>query len=81
MQDSLRARISALEQEKGRIVQFHFMQNCMVESIHSKRKTVSDLISQARQETLDFVNKFYDGKEKEIQRKMEADEKKLGLHN
>ena len=27
------------------------------------------------------MNRFYEGKEKEIQRRMEADEKKLGLHN
>ena len=57
------------------------MQNLLIENIHSKRKNISELIGQARQETLDFVNKFFDAKEKEVMRKVESDEKKLGLHN
>jgi hypothetical protein len=39
------------------------------------------VILQARHDTLDFVNRFYDAKEKELLRKVEADEKKVGLHN
>jgi hypothetical protein len=39
------------------------------------------VVIQARHETLDFVNRFFDAKERDILRKMEADEKKLGLHN
>jgi hypothetical protein len=57
------------------------MQNHLVENIQSKRKAIAATISQARQEALDFVNRFFDAKEKEIMRKLEADEKKLGLHN
>lgn len=53
----------------------------MIESIRSKRKNITCVIGQARQEALDFVNRFFDVKEKEIMRKVEADEKKLGLHN
>lgn len=34
-----------------------------------------------RRDALAFVNQFYDAKEKEVLRKVEADEKKLGLHN
>lgn len=39
------------------------------------------MVLQARHDTLDFVNRFFDNKEKELLRKVEADEKKAGLHN
>lgn len=39
------------------------------------------MVLQARHDTLDFVNRFFDNKEKELLRKIEADEKKAGLHN
>lgn len=74
MQDNLRSRISALEHEKTRI-------NLLIENIHNKRRNITEIVSQARNETLDFVNRFFDAKEKEVLRKIEADEKKLGLHN
>lgn len=57
------------------------MQNCLLDAIHNKKKLLQDVIIQARHETLDFVNKFFDAKERELLRKMEADEKKLGLHS
>jgi hypothetical protein len=38
-------------------------------------------VLQARHDTLDFVNRFFDSKEKGLLRKVEADEKKAGLHN
>lgn len=58
-----------------------FIQNILVENIRNKKKHTQEVIIQARHETLDFVNRFFDAKEKEVLRKMEADEKKLGLHN
>lgn len=53
----------------------------MIETIQTKRKQISEVVLQARHDTLDFVNRFFDNKEKELLRKVEADEKKAGLHN
>ena len=60
---------------------FGSSQNSLIENIQTKRKITTDTIAQAKQETLDFVNRYFDAKEKDIMRKVEADEKKLGLHN
>lgn len=53
----------------------------MAEAIRGKRKWVSDCVSQARGEAQECVNRYFDAREKELLRKVEADEKKAGLHN
>ncbi len=42
---------------------------------------MAETILLARQESLELVNRFFDSKEKELLRKVEADQKRLGLHN
>lgn len=55
MQESIRSRITSLEQEKSRI-------NLLIESIHTKRKNITETVQQARQESLELVNRFFDSK-------------------
>ena len=49
------------------------MQNNLVENIQNKRKNIANIITHAREEAVDFVNRFFQAKEKEIMRKLEAD--------
>jgi hypothetical protein len=64
MQECIRSRISSFEQQKSRIVILRQILNLVIEAIQTKRKQIAETILQARHETLDFVNKFYDSKEK-----------------
>lgn len=59
----------------------HNTQQTLVEHIHSTKQHTYDTIHTAKQETLDFVNRFFDEKEKDITRRIEAEQKKQGLHN
>ena len=56
-------------------------QGSILEVVQGKRKTVSEVVAQARNETIEFVNRFYEAKEKELLRNIEVEEKKHGLHN
>jgi hypothetical protein len=42
---------------------------------------VGECVAQARLEAQECVNRYFDAREKELLRKVEADEKKAGLHN
>lgn len=57
------------------------MQNNIADVIKCKRKQLEETVEQARKESIDFVNKFFDFKLKDFLRKIEAEEKKVGLHS